>query len=64
MKKETDLNADGAIDLWSYYEAGRLVRRDVSATGLEVMAKRDQGLSFPSQNTDSQVVTNDGGAVR
>lgn len=64
MKEETDLNADGAIDCWSYYEAGRLVRRDVSATGLEVMAKRAQDLSFALQNTDSQVVTNDGGAVR
>ncbi len=41
-KEERDLNADGAVDLWSHYESGRLVRRDVSAAGLEVFSKQDE----------------------
>lgn len=64
LKEEVDLNGDGAIDLWSYYEGGRLVRRDVSATGLEIMAKREPGVSLPQENPDRQVVRDGSGAVR
>ncbi|HEY1232745.1 MAG TPA: hypothetical protein VGH22_05150 [Candidatus Binatia bacterium] len=42
LKEERDLNADGVADLWAYYENGRLVRRDVSAVGLEILAKKEQ----------------------
>jgi len=42
IKEERDLNGDGVADLWSYYENGRLVRRDVSAIGLEILAKQEQ----------------------
>lgn len=41
-KEERDLNGDGSADLWSYFENGHLVRRDVSAIGLEILAKQDQ----------------------
>jgi hypothetical protein len=41
-KEERDLNGDGVADLWSYYDNGRLVRRDVSAIGLEVLSKQEQ----------------------
>jgi hypothetical protein len=41
-KEERDLNGDGVADLWSYYENGRLVRRDVSAIGLELLSKQEQ----------------------
>ncbi|MBI2538693.1 MAG: hypothetical protein HYW04_02715 [Deltaproteobacteria bacterium] len=41
-KEERDLNGDGAADLWSHYESGRLVRRDVSAAGLEILSKQDE----------------------
>ena len=42
-----DLNSDGIPDLWSYFENGRLVRRDVSAVGLEILSQREQ-LPAPS----------------
>ncbi len=42
IKEERDLNGDGMVDLWSYYSDGRLVRRDVSAVGLELLSKSDQ----------------------
>ena len=42
LKEERDLNGDGIADMWSYYENGRLARRDVSAAGLEILAKKDQ----------------------
>ena len=41
-REERDLNGDGIADLWSYYENGRLVRRDVSAAGLEILSKKEQ----------------------
>jgi hypothetical protein len=41
-KEERDLNGDGIPDLWSYFENGRLVRRDVSAIGLESLSKQEQ----------------------
>lgn len=46
LKEERDLDRDGAIDLWSYYKEGRLVQRDVSAAGLEVIA-REEGMPMP-----------------
>jgi hypothetical protein len=42
LKEERDLNGDGVVDLWAYYEDGRLVRRDVSAVGLELLSKQDR----------------------
>jgi hypothetical protein len=42
LKEERDLNGDGVADLWAYYQNGRLVRQDVSAVGMEVLAKQDQ----------------------
>ena len=42
LKEERDLNGDGVVDLWAYYENGRLVRRDVSAVGLELASKQDE----------------------
>lgn len=42
LKEERDLDGDGTVDVWSHYENGRLVRRDLSATGLELVAKQDQ----------------------
>ncbi|MFQ5683285.1 MAG: hypothetical protein ACE5HC_08445 [Candidatus Binatia bacterium] len=44
LKEERDLNSDGAVDLWSYYKEGRLVRRDVSAVGLEHLSKKEKSL--------------------
>jgi hypothetical protein len=41
IKEEKDLNGDGAVDLWSHYDNGRLVRRDVSAVGLEILFKEE-----------------------
>jgi len=43
-----DLNGDGVADLWTYYENGRLVRRDVSAVGLEILSQKDQLPSPPA----------------
>jgi hypothetical protein len=42
VKEERDLNGDGIVDIWTYHENGRVVRRDVSATGLEILAKEEQ----------------------
>ena len=42
LKEERDLNGDAGVDLWSYYENGRLVRRDVSALGLEYLSKTEK----------------------
>ena len=42
VREERDLNGDGIPDLWSHFENGRLVRRDVSAVGLELLSKKDQ----------------------
>lgn len=42
LKEEWDLNGDGGVDVWSYYENGRLVRRDVSATGLEYLSRNEK----------------------
>ncbi|MBI4488262.1 MAG: hypothetical protein HY694_04195 [Deltaproteobacteria bacterium] len=41
VKEERDLNGDGAIDLWSYYENARLVRKDVSAVGLQHLSEQE-----------------------
>jgi hypothetical protein len=42
IKEERDLNGDGIADLWTYFENGLMVRRDVSAAGLDVLAKQDK----------------------
>jgi hypothetical protein len=42
LKEERDLNGDGVPDLWSYFENGHLVRRDVSAIGLEILSKQER----------------------
>lgn len=42
IREERDLNGDGAVDLWSHYQDGRLVRRDVSAAGLEYLSKSEE----------------------
>jgi hypothetical protein len=41
LKEERDLNGDGFPDLSSHYDRGRLVRRDVNAVGLEILATYD-----------------------
>ena len=46
IKEEQDMDGDGIADLWTYYEDGRIVRRDVSAVGLELLAKQEQ-ISLP-----------------
>lgn len=53
LKEERDLNGDGVVDLWSYYENGHLVRRDVSAVGLEVLSKQDHLPSSPNDSTET-----------
>jgi hypothetical protein len=49
-KEERDLNGDGAVDLWAYYKDGRLVRKDVSAAGMELLSKQDQ---LPASSPDT-----------
>lgn len=49
LKEERDLNGDGIPDLWSHFENGRLVRRDVSAIGLDILAQKDQ---LPAPSTE------------
>jgi hypothetical protein len=50
LKEERDLNGDGVVDLWVYYKDGRLVRKDVSAAGMELLAKQDQ---LPASSPDT-----------
>jgi len=40
IKEERDLNGDGLVDLWTYYESGRLVRR---------MSARSDSISLPNR---------------
>lgn len=49
LKEERDLNGDGAVDLWTYFENGRMVRRDLSATGLQLLTEQDK-LPAPAAN--------------
>jgi len=42
LKEERDLDGDGFPDLWSHYDGGRLVRRDLNASGLELFSKQDE----------------------
>src|SRR5204862_119437 len=44
-----DINGDGITDLWTYYENGRIVRRDVNAAGLEILSKKEQ---LPAPGTE------------
>jgi hypothetical protein len=53
LKEERDLNGDGVVDLWAYYKDGRLVRKDVSAAGMELLSKQDQ---LPASSPDSEKV--------
>ncbi|MBI2997346.1 MAG: hypothetical protein HYY46_02635, partial [Deltaproteobacteria bacterium] len=53
LREERDLNSDGAVDLWSYFENGRLVRRDVSAVGLEYITQRGKNPQMESPNASS-----------
>ena len=57
IKEERDLNGDGVADLWSYYENGRLVRRDVSAIGLELLSKQEQ---IPATAADLKQISTPG----
>ena len=41
-REERDFDGDGTVDLWSYYEKGRVVRRDVSQVGLDYLSKKKQ----------------------
>ena len=43
-KEERDLNSNGEVDVWSYFENGRLVRRDVSTVGLDYLLKQEKAL--------------------
>jgi hypothetical protein len=52
IREERDLNSDGGVDLWSYYEDGRLVRRDVSALGLDYLSKQE----MPMQEVPPQTL--------
>lgn len=47
-REERDLNGDGGVDLWSHYENGRLVRRDVSAVGLEILSRQGEIPATPA----------------
>jgi len=53
LREERDLNSDGAVDLWSYFENGRLVRRDVSAVGLEYITQQGKNPQMASPNASS-----------
>jgi hypothetical protein len=53
LKEERDLNGDGVVDVWAYYKDGRLVRKDVSAAGMELLSKQDQ---LPASSPDSEKV--------
>ena len=65
LKEEKDLNGDGVADLWSFYEGGQLVRRDLSAAGLEVMSKLEKRDFFlPPEAPATRGVKNDGAAAR
>jgi hypothetical protein len=64
LKEERDLNGDGMVDVWSYYENGCLVRRDLSAVGLELLSKQDQLPSSPAdpkQTSRPKLVRDDKG---
>jgi hypothetical protein len=54
IREERDLNGNGLPDLWSHYENGRLVRRDVNASGLEVLSKEEQ---VPAPPEDFNVIS-------
>jgi hypothetical protein len=54
LKEERDLTGDGVVDLWVYYKDGRLVRKDVSAAGMELLSKQDQP---PASSPDTEKVT-------
>lgn len=41
LKEERDLNGDGLPDLWSHYDHGRLVRRELNAVGLEIFSTQE-----------------------
>jgi hypothetical protein len=56
-KEERDLNGDGIADLWAYYESGRLVRRDVSAVGLEILSRQEQ---LPAPSAQLQRISSPG----
>jgi antitoxin component YwqK of YwqJK toxin-antitoxin module len=55
LKEERDLNGDGAGDVWTYSENGRLVRRDVSAAGLEILSQQDRLPSSPDSKQPPQL---------
>lgn len=48
LKEERDLNGDGFVDIWSHYENGLLIRRDVSAVGLEYLSQQEKTLLLAS----------------
>ena len=57
IREEQDLNGDGIIDMWSHYESGRLVRRDLSAVGLELVSPKDArtaASAAPQPNSQSR----------
>ncbi|MGH7835882.1 MAG: hypothetical protein ACREQK_19720 [Candidatus Binatia bacterium] len=65
LKEEKDLNGDGVADLWSFYENGQLVRRDLSAAGLDVMSKLEKrDFSLPPEAPEARGVKNDGAVAR
>ena len=51
-RRPYECTGDGIIDLWSHYENGHLVRRDLNAVGLEMLSQKDQPPPGRSQ-TDS-----------
>jgi hypothetical protein len=44
LKEERDLDGDGLPDLWSHYNGGRLVRRDLNNVGIELLSKDETPL--------------------
>jgi len=56
VKEERDLNGDGIVDLWTYYEGGRIIRRDVSALGLDLLSKQEQ---LPAAAADPKELVSD-----
>jgi hypothetical protein len=64
LKEEADLDQDGKVDLWTFYEGGKVVRRDVTAVGLDILSAQEKGLFLPPETNENQVFKNDRAEVR
>lgn len=57
LKEERDLNGDGLPDLWSHYDHGRLVRRELNAVGVEIFPTQED---LPSPGGDIRQIFHPG----